>query len=165
MAFGIECQLWVTPCSLSSVSSRVFDYHLIFPSLNVHVYFLVVLTLALFALFIQSMKSDMWVRIPCNACCPLALRIHSRSFALAASRDYTKVASGGSIVHRLLQPMTFEMKTGQNLLLRVRQQYMRALYEREWEQERVEFKRLKMSLRSIPAPHCCALPGWHRRAR
>lgn len=68
-------------------------------------------------------------------------------------------------MHRLLQPMTFEMKTGQKLLLRVRQQYMRDLYEREWEQERVEFKRLKMSLRSIPAPHCCALPGCHRRAR
>lgn len=51
MAFGIECQLWVTPSSLSSVSSRIFDHYLIFLSLNVHVLFLVVLTLALFALF------------------------------------------------------------------------------------------------------------------
>ncbi|KAH8418390.1 hypothetical protein KR222_008476 [Zaprionus bogoriensis] len=88
----------------------------------------------------------------------------SNFFALAAKRDYTKMATGGWVIHRLLKPITFEMKASQALLFRVRQQYMRELYEREWEQERLELKRLKLIPRHGYAGFCCTTPGNHRRA-
>lgn len=61
---------------------------------------------------------------------------------MVAKRDYTKVASGGSVVHCLLKPMTFEMKAGQALIIRMRQECMRELLEREFAQQQMEFKRL-----------------------
>lgn len=68
-------------------------------------------------------------------------------------------------MRRVLKPMNLELKTGHVLLLRLRQQYMRELYERDWAQERLEFKRMKMNRQSEPAHICCILPGFYRRLK
>ncbi|KAL7738425.1 hypothetical protein ACLKA6_006738 [Drosophila palustris] len=59
---------------------------------------------------------------------------------LVAKRDYTKVASGGSMVHCLLKPMAFEMMTGQALIIRKRQECMRELLESEFAQQQMEIE-------------------------
>jgi len=53
------------------------------------------------------------------------------------------------VVHCLLKPMTFEMKAGQALIIRMRQECMRELLEREFAQQQMEFKRLHTYISKI----------------
>lgn len=86
-------------------------------------------------------------------------RIMPHSLTLIAKRDFTTVASGSSVVHNLLKPIGFELKTAQALITKTRQERMRELYAQEFVQERLEVKRLNRNMKSKTYRYRCTPLG------
>ncbi|EDW05206.1 GH13923 [Drosophila grimshawi] len=74
--------------------------------------------------------------------------MYTNLLKLAAKRDFTMVAGGGSFVQSLLKPISIELNTAQALFIKSRQKRMRELYERETSQQLLDIKRLNLMLKT-----------------